>query len=477
MSEGAARRVSGRRAAGVAGALTLRFADRAEELRFLTAHVMGGVAAIRTYLLAACLLYGAFGVLDAYIMPEVKLIAWAIRYGVVCPFLGGVLALTYWRGFSRCAQPLLASCVLISGFGVIAMTCVAGPPGNGLYYAGLIMVVIYGASLVRLRCVIAAAVSLVLLVCYQVSALYLNPIAPSLLLNNDFFLTFSVGVGIFASYTQEIYARHDFASADRLRQEMARSDELRTTAEAASKSKSDFLAVMSHELRTPLNAILGFSEIMRMRLFGPVGSERYVEYVNDIHSTATHLLRIISDILDLSKAELGKLTAKEEEIDLFGVLDQSFRLLRERAAEQGVRMSLEPNAVRESYVMADQTLMTQVFLNVMGNAIKFTPSGGAVTASLESGTDGALVVRISDTGIGIAESDLQRVLEPFTQVESAFSRKHGGAGLGLPLVCKIVELHGGSVAIESRLGAGTSVLVTIPAERWIRRPKLERGVA
>jgi two-component system cell cycle sensor histidine kinase PleC len=457
--------------------LTLRFADRDLEQRFVTEHVTSGLSAIRIFLLGACLLYGAFGFLDAYIIADARIVAWAIRYGVVCPFLAAVLLLTYWSGFQRFAQVLLALCVMISGLGIIAMTAVAAAPGNALYYAGLIMVVIYGASLVRLRCVIAAVVSLLLLALYQLSALYINPIPSSLLLNNDFFLTFSVGVGIFASYMQELYARHDFTSAELLRQEKARSDELRTAAEAASKSKSDFLAIMSHELRTPLNAILGFSEIMRLRMFGPVGSERYVSYVDDIFSTAQHLLRVISDILDLSKAELGKLSLYEEEVDLLAVLDQCFRLLRDRAAEQGVRMSLQTDGVDAAVIFADQTLITQVFLNLMGNGIKFTPSPGAVTAAVSRDQDGGVVVQVTDTGIGIAEADLQRVREPFTQVANALTRKHGGAGLGLPLVCRIVELHNGTIRIDSKLGAGTSVTVKLPPERCIARAAQKRGVA
>lgn len=458
-------------------ALTLRFADGDQERRFLSQHVTSGLSAIRCFMFAACLLYGAFGILDHYIIPDVRVTAWVIRYAVVCPFFIAVLLLTYWSGFQRFAQLLLAVCMLVSGLGVVAMTAVAAAPGNSLYYAGLIMVVIYGASLVRLRCAVAALVSLILLSAYQLSASYINPIPRLLLLNNDFFLSFSVGVGIFASYVQEIYARRDFVSAELLRREKAQSDQLRTVAEAASKSKSDFLAIVSHELRTPLNAILGFSEIMRLRMFGPVGSERYVSYVDDIFLTAQHLLKVISDILDLSRAEVGKLVLDEEEVDLAAVLDQCFRLLRDRAAEEGLRMSLQTSRVDGAVVLADPTLLTQVFLNVLGNGIKFTPSGGSVTASLSRDEDGGLTVRVSDTGIGIAEVDLQRVLEPFTQVESAFARKHGGVGLGLPLVRKIIELHGGSVAIESKLGAGTTVVVKVPPERCMCGPALAQGVA
>ncbi len=457
--------------------LTLRFVNDQTERRFRMADLARGLPTIRVFLAAAVLLYGAFGILDAYVIPEIKVAAWIIRYGFVCPVLLSVVLLTYSPRFARVSQAALSLCILACGVGILVMIALAASAGSALYYAGLIMVVIYGASLVRLRWLTAAALSLLLVALYELVALYANPIPARLVLNNDFFLCMSVAVGVFSGYVQEFQSRRDFTSSELLWREKARSDQLLEAAEAASRSKSNFLAMMSHELRTPLNAILGFSEIMQRRMFGPIGSDRYAGYVEDIHHTAQHLLSVITDILDLSKAEVGRLTLHEQEVDLFAVLDQCFRLLRDRAAENGLRLSLEAADDGRPVMRLDPTLIKQVVINILGNAIKFTPAGGSVSGRLARGHDGSWLMTFTDTGIGIAEADLPRIVEPFVQVESAFVQKHGGAGLGLPLVKKIAELHGGSIAISSRLGAGTTVVVRIPPERLARMADRAVGAA
>ncbi len=456
---------------------TLRFIDSAVEQRFAGGDVVTALPTIRTFLLAGCLLYAVFGILDAHVIPDIRLAAWLIRYGAVCPLLAGVTLLTFSPAFLRIAQPALACCVLSAGGGIVLMTALAQPPGNALYYAGLIMVVVYGSTLVRLRYLYAATISVVLVVAYELGATLVNPVPPMSLLNTDFFLTMAVATGVFAGYVQELQARRDFASTELLQQEKARSERLLSETQAASRSKSDFLAMMSHELRTPLNAILGFSEIMQRRLFGPIGSDRYAGYVADIHDTAQHLTHVIADILDLSKAEAGKLTLSEEEVDIFSTLAECFRLMRERAAENGLRLLLQEPEGARPVVRVDPTLMRQVFLNILGNAIKFTPAGGSVRAALSSDQQGAWLIHVIDTGIGIAAEDLPRVVEPFVQVQSPLVRQHGGIGLGLPLVKKIIELHGGSLSIASIVGAGTTVTVSIPADRVVRRHRAAAGAA
>jgi signal transduction histidine kinase len=289
-----------------------------------------------------------------------------------------------------------------------------------------------------------------------------------MLLNNDSFLVTAMATAVFFSRLQEHQFRRDFISTEMIRRAKATSDGLRAQAEAASKAKSDFFAVMSHELRTPLNAIMGFSEVMQHRMFGPIGSEKYAAYVNDIHQTAEHLLSIITDILDLSKADVGKLTLHEEDVDLVAIIDQSLRLMREKAMEQGLRLFLQPPSDGGPILRADARLVRQVFLNLLTNAIKFTPAGGLVSVAIDADARGGWAVHFRDTGIGIAAADLPRIVEPFVQVESALSRKHGGTGLGLPLVKKIMELHGGGMTINSTLGVGTTVTARFPASRFVR---------
>ncbi len=235
-------------------------------------------------------------------------------------------------------------------------------------------------------------------------------------------------------------------------------------AEMASQSKSEFLANMSHELRTPLNAIIGFSEIIRGGRFGPIGNKRYEEYLDDIYKSGQHLLVLISDILDLSKGEAGKIELFEEVFDPAAVLGECLRMVKVGAADKGI--DLTADFIRgESALHGDRKLFKQIVINLLSNAIKFTAPGGKIRISglVEPMSGYALSVR--DNGIGMAPEDIPKVLEPFSQIESAMSRKNQGAGLGLPLVKRLVECHGGSLEIQSRLGEGTTVTVHFPKER------------
>jgi len=449
-------------------AITLRFSDAAVERRFKISHLVHELPILRASLLGAAITYASFGLLDSSIIPEAQGIAAWIRYAIVCPVLLGIIVLSYTTLFQRTAQFVLAAAMLVSGFGIVAMTACAGEPGKSIYYAGLILVIIIGSSLVPIRWIAVTAVASLIFGSYQLVAMVINPIPEQMLLNNDFFLLSSVVAGIGASYLQELKARRIFIRDEGLRIASQQSDQLRVKAETASKAKSEFLAVMSHELRTPLNAILGFTEVMKLRLFGAIGSERYGSYIEDIHHSAKHLLNIVTDILDLSKAEVGKLSLEEGETNVCDTLDECLRLLREWAGEKGVRMSLDLSRVEALIIYGDARLIKQVVLNLLSNAIKFTPAGGSVSVAPEIAEDGRLLIAFKDTGIGIAESDLDAVLEPFVQVESAFARKHGGTGLGLPLAKKIMELHGGGIVLRSTLGAGTTVTLSFPAKRVMR---------
>jgi PAS domain S-box-containing protein len=238
----------------------------------------------------------------------------------------------------------------------------------------------------------------------------------------------------------------------------------RDEAERANHAKSAFLANMSHELRTPLNAIIGFSEIMEQGLFGPLGNPQYREYAEDIRRSASHLLSIISDILDLSKIEAGHMELHEEMIDIAYVVSSCRTIVKEAAANAGLTLrSLLPGDLPPLY--ADKRSVRQILLNLLSNAIKFTPEGGGVMveAMLEPSGDLALVVR--DTGVGMTTEGIEIVLQPFGQIESAHTRTHNGTGLGLPISKSLAELHGGSMKVESEVGKGTSVTVRFPARR------------
>jgi signal transduction histidine kinase len=444
--------------------LRLRFRDGAIENRYVRESVNESRPLIRTYLLAAACLYLSFGILDAVIGTDLTQTLWFIRYGVVCPTLVAVALLTYVPSFDRFAQSVISIAMFIPGLGVVVMTAMLPPPSNSNYYAGLIMVVIYGSSLVRLRFMNSVIISLVLVAAYQVVSLDINPIPFKDYINNNFFLFMATAVGLFSGYIQETYIRRSYRAQKIIEAKNAAANVLLLEADKANRAKSEFLANMSHELRTPLNAIIGFSDILKKQLFGPMGNDRYVEYVTDINDSGNHLLAIINDILDLAKAEAGKLSLQEDEIDLMRVLEDAARMCRGRASAGGVDL-LVTATLQPVYASVDERIMRQIVLNLLTNAVKFTRDGGKVVLSMESNPEDGIFIRVSDTGIGIAPEDIARVIRPFEQVETVLSRVHGGTGLGLPLTCKLTELHGGRLTIESQVGVGTTVTVQLPAER------------
>jgi two-component system cell cycle sensor histidine kinase PleC len=237
-------------------------------------------------------------------------------------------------------------------------------------------------------------------------------------------------------------------------------------AQAAIRAKSEFLANMSHELRTPLNAIIGFAELLQSEVYGPVGAEQYRGYVKDIQSSGAHLLGIINDILDLSKAEAGKMELNEDVVDLGAAVTAACRVLRHRTEEARIVVSneLRPDLPR---LRVDERMVKQMLINLLSNAAKFTSAGGLVVISAEAAVDGPLRLTVRDNGIGIPLDYLERVLEPFAQVDGSLSRRYDGAGLGLPLVKAMIELHGGRLHLESMIGGGTTVTLAFPPDRVI----------
>jgi signal transduction histidine kinase len=235
-------------------------------------------------------------------------------------------------------------------------------------------------------------------------------------------------------------------------------------AEAANQAKSGFLATMSHELRTPLNAIIGFSEMMQREVLGALGNQHYQTYVRDIHASGAHLLQIINDILDLSKAEAGKIDIEEDVFDLRDIMRSVGQLTAGRIHAAGLTQIVDlPDDLPP--IRGDERKTKQVLLNLITNSVKFTPADGSITISARWDIDAGICIAIADSGIGIPEADLGRVLKPFEQVDSSLSRQHQGTGLGLPLVKAIMEMHGGRLELKSELGVGTEATVVFPPER------------
>ncbi|WP_244433780.1 PAS domain-containing sensor histidine kinase [Azospirillum sp. B506] len=257
---------------------------------------------------------------------------------------------------------------------------------------------------------------------------------------------------------------------ERLRIREAEARAARVEAESASRAKSAFLAQMSHELRTPLNAVLGFSEMLLSEALGPLGNPRYRSYASDIRDAGTHLLALIDDILELSRLEGGGIPMAEEGVDLDSLSLRVVSALQEVAKEGDVHVRREVPA-NLPLLQGDASALTQMLTNLLSNAVTHTRPGGEVVLTAHQMPDGAIGLMVADTGVGIATAELPRILAPFEQQDSSIARNSRGTGLGLPIVKRLVEMHGGRLELTSQPGVGTAVVLIFPAERSLPRDR------
>lgn len=292
------------------------------------------------------------------------------------------------------------------------------------------------------------------------------------------FVTALVLVGyIIVTLVSLMRVRRDLQQANaELEKRIADISRAKEEADLANRTKSEFLAMMSHELRTPLNAVIGFSDLMRMEAFGPVGSARYRGYAGDIHDSARHLLSLINDILDLSKIERGSLKPEEEEMEVPAAVQAVETLVKDRAERGKVALALDcPDAL--PMLRADPRQFKQMLANLLSNAIKFTDPGGKVSVKVACDPAKGYVFAVEDTGIGMAMEDIPKALAPFVQVDRSLARKHEGTGLGLPLTKRMIELHDGKLELQSALGLGTTATLVFPLSRIVRPAKKDEPAA
>ena len=350
--------------------LWLRFRDREVEAVFTRETFVQSINFIRAYLLAGSTLYASFGILDLIVGGRSAPWLLMIRWGVACPILLGVFGLSFLRSFPRFGQAALSAVMLLSGLAIVGMTAIMPAPFNSLYYAGIIMVVIYCGSLTRIKFRYSILISLALVAAYQASALWIAPIPRDMLISNDFFLIMATAVGLFSGHIQEQFIRRAYAGR-RI------ADESREIADAANSAKSQFLDTVSHEIRTPMNGVLGMVQAMAHETLS--GSQR--ERLGVIGQSGEMLLAILNDVLDLSKIEAGKLVLDTADFDL-GALALSLRTTFEPLAQaKGLTFVFEIADEAMGTWRGDSLRVRQVFHNLISNAVKFTREG-SISVSL-----------------------------------------------------------------------------------------------
>jgi signal transduction histidine kinase len=442
--------------------LSLRFADASLEASFAEEQARKALRPLRIAFLCSAVVMVALWALIHVFRVEAPQARMHINLRMAL-FLGStalIYALSYTRGFLRHYQ-VIALAVLCAFAVIMTPANPRVPPTPFMLPSLLVLLVIHifnGYTNVRLRFPLAVVSG------WFAAAVYLAYLGSSAAWRSEYLVWAAfmlVGANVFgmlSSYQMELYLRREFLALRLREQAEQEARRARDQAEAATRAKSEFLANMSHELRTPLNAVIGFSEVLDARMFGEM-NEKQAEYVRDIHTSGTHLLSLINDILDLSKVEAGRMELDVVPFDLPSAIDNAVTLVRERAQRHGLTLHCDVDPALGAF-SGDERKFKQILLNLLSNAVKFTPEGGRISVTARPQSP-LVEVAVADTGTGIAADDVPRVFEEFRQVGTDQARKAEGTGLGLTLTRRFIELHGGSIHVESVLGKGSTFTFTL----------------
>jgi signal transduction histidine kinase len=471
--------------------LSAEFRDPATERAFREASFADARLLNRTTAAIASLIYIGFAVIDDIKLGPSLLFftLLALRLGLVCTAVLAIAFTSDPKHYRKADLAFLALQIYIVGLFLVAVSVRTAsgylyPPTVASY--GIVMIVLGNYVFIATRFSFCTAVAVLATFSYLAVSLIYRPFTGWDLVMEGMLLMGCNLLGVsmlhriqtlqrrqYLLLTEERHARERLQAQSRELKTIARDlGRARDEATIANRAKSEFLAHMSHELRSPLNAIIGFTEVMTSCMFGPVEPARYREYVEDINASGVHLLAVINDLLDLSKAESGRMELHENAVRIDEAAASAARLVRERAYEAGVRLTLDVPGTLPA-LRADERMIKQIILNLLTNSVKFTPPGGAVAVSARLEDDGRLALAVDDTGVGIAAEDIPKVLEAYGQADVARSRSSEGTGLGLPLVRSMAELHGAETRLESTPGEGTTVTIRFPAERLVRHGAAE----
>jgi signal transduction histidine kinase len=348
--------------------------------------------------------------------------------------------------------------------------CLVGQPVADYYPFGMVVIVFSMSMLLLPSMRLTVGMSLIVLAMLSIMLTY-SQIGREAAYASLYFVSMCCLVLVVGMYflenterKQYVYKRDLEKMVSTLRESEQRAMDLYHEAKQAEVAKSEFLAVVSHELRTPMNAIIGFSDIIQTEMMGPVQPVQYKEYATHINKSGVQLLGIINDILDISRADMDKITFESTEFDIFETLGNAIVSCSANAEDAGIAIMRTGLKSGSLAVLGDEARILQALINIIGNAIKFSGEAGVVTVDTAFTAQGAVTLAVTDTGIGISPEDIEQIKQPFQQAEGAFARNNGGLGLGLAICGIVADAHEGELRIESELGVGTTVSLILPPE-------------